>query len=742
MRTKRMTRATLALLLTFVAFTAVAASNPADLAPRYLPSGLVNDPAIATDGEAFLAAWRDAREGGAVIRARRIQSSGDVTDFTGIILGDAPDAIAAPAVSWNGSTYVVAWRRGSGFASAVVSRDGKVLATQQHSGPAGSDAQYSLAMAWNGTTHIVVMDAGHRLYAMFVTPDGREVSRWFPIPGGVGQGAPSVASDGRDYLVAWSDFDRGFSVIHARRISDAGVAIGETIDVGRTEIPGTNYRSEASFPSVAWDGSRFIVLWTTNGVRARTIEANGALGVERLLAESGERAAVINGYAAWNVAHGSTYDLVIAKLRGDAVEEQTTFITQFAIAPSRPALAASDRSVVFVRPNANFTGQKAFDALFVDTTHPLTASTPIFLGIAAFGQYAPRVLSSDNGFLVTWAESVPQFSRGYLDANVSRNYAAPVAIDSTTLAPATLLGEDVYGIRGSRGAFAAGRYLIVWTTFEPPRTRTIGVIVDEGGHVLKAPFVIASHSYGPFGHDPIVVSDGASFYVIDYEEDFANTPPAIVAVPVSIDGTLGEKRTLVANLDDEPADLRAAMAFGKLVIVWHRLTDTIETIAEFTTDLQPLGTPVRLSLAPASEVVVTPDTTFIAGFFPGRNNGEIDVIHSGPLVRVAGLVSEGRIESITAAWTGTELVVAFTETAGSGSQLRVAYVTTDGEVRSIETLAKLDEPPSAIALGVAGGHVLLAYTKTETGTEYGGANRIMLTLDPHPRRRNRSSLMH
>ncbi|MCU1230897.1 MAG: hypothetical protein JWO97_3781 [Acidobacteria bacterium] len=58
------------LLLAFVTATVLAA--PVDRTPRYLASGFVIDPAIATDGDSFLAVWRDTRDGRPVIRARRI----------------------------------------------------------------------------------------------------------------------------------------------------------------------------------------------------------------------------------------------------------------------------------------------------------------------------------------------------------------------------------------------------------------------------------------------------------------------------------------------------------------------------------------------------------------------------------------------------------------------------------------------------------------------------------------------
>jgi hypothetical protein len=737
-----MSRFSAALLVALVAVTALAA--PADLAPRYLASGFVIDPAVATDGDSFLAVWRDTRDGRTTIRARRIQNDATLSDYTGFILGDAPDAISAPAVVWNGSTYLVAWRRDRGFATAVVSRDGRLLATEQHAGPAGFAGDYPLALASNGTKQLVVVDVDHRLYATFLAPDANGASGWFPIPGGTGQGAPSVASNGRDFLVTWSDFDSGFSVIQGMRVSDAGVPLDhDALAIARTAIPGVSYRAESSFPVVAWDGAHYVVVWTTDGVRARSIDAAGVMSDEQLLAASGEHAAIVpiaNGLLlAWNVLHpqqyGAMYDLTVATLRGDALTQQSTFTAAFALSPIRPALASNGDALVIIRPDQSIDSRKQYDALFAGVNEPLAGARRLFLSIAAFGQYAPRILTSDNGFLATWAESVPQFSIPYSGLGISRNFVAPVALDATPRAAATAISDDIYGVPGSRGAFANGRYLLVWPTFEPPLTRTIGTLVDEAGTVVKAPFVIETNTYGSFGHNPVVVSDGTSFLVIDFIETTGTF--AITARRVASDGTLGERLTLIDALPFAPYALNGSMAFGRLALAWHEFNGSpLETIAELTSDLRPIRAPLTAALPVASDVVVAPDTTFIASFNSFPNQARVDLVRKGAVSASVELPAIGRVVTGSATWSGTDLVAAWTEEIDGGSLLRLARISTNGELRSVTTLAQSPNPAEGVAVASANGHVLLAYGRNDPNTVYGNANRIELTLDPSPRRRS------
>jgi len=744
-----MLRVSLALVLTLSALSAVASSNPVDLAPRYLASGSVLDPAIATDGDSFLVAWRDVRANRSVILARRIHDSGDLTDFTGIILGDAPQTIDAPAVVWNGTTYLVVWRRNGGLASAAVSRDGRVISTEQHYGPAGVEANYPVALAWNGTKHMAVVDTNHRLSAMFLAPDGRELSRWFPVPGGRGQGAQAVASNGSDFLVVFSDFDAGVSVVQAMRIdANGGSRDAAAIQIARTPIPGTSYRFESSYPAVAWDGSRYVVIWTTDGVRARTVDAGGKLGTEQVLAPAGERVAIAvrDGelFLAWNTPatplYGSAYDLTIATMRADVIEQKTTLAAQYAIRVTRPAIAADAGAIVVVRPNDTMYGQKSYDALLADAKTPLAAwsteAKPLFIAIAAFGQYAPRVLTSGDRFLATWSESVPRSSRGNSSPLVSRNFAAPVALDGTVLAAPTMLSEDIYGINGSRGAFAGGRYLIVWSTFEPPNTRTIGTLVDEAGNVVKPPFTIASNTYGSFGHNPVVVSDGSQFLIIDFVGINNGPPYTIVAQRVAIDGTVGSREPLIANLAEAPYGLEGDLAFGRLALAWHDFDDSAPAkFAEFTSTLKPLSS-IAMDVPYLIDVVVAPDATFVTSIdnypAPAQN---VTIVRDGT-VRTISLPLTGNILSSSAARTDSGLVVAWSELVAFDSFVRLATVSSAGDVGSIVTVERLNQQAATdVAIAAAGGHLLLAFERAESSSVYGAANRILIALDPKPRSR-------
>ncbi len=99
-----------------------------------IAGGLQENPAVASDGDDFLVVWQDCGTHwpDADIVATRVTSSGEVLDFGGIIISMTADAAEElPSVTFDGTNYVVAWRRTTGGAGELrtsrVRPDGMVL---------------------------------------------------------------------------------------------------------------------------------------------------------------------------------------------------------------------------------------------------------------------------------------------------------------------------------------------------------------------------------------------------------------------------------------------------------------------------------------------------------------------------------------------------------------------------------------------------------------------------------------
>ncbi len=96
-------------------------------------SGLQEDPAVASDGQGFLVVWEDfgSHWPNADVLAARVTSTGVVLDPGGIEVSAAADAELMPSVTFDGSNYVVAWKREVDVGGQVyvgrVSPEGAVL---------------------------------------------------------------------------------------------------------------------------------------------------------------------------------------------------------------------------------------------------------------------------------------------------------------------------------------------------------------------------------------------------------------------------------------------------------------------------------------------------------------------------------------------------------------------------------------------------------------------------------------
>jgi hypothetical protein len=190
------------------------------------------------------------------------------------------------------------------------------------SGINATGTEQDAALAWNGTSDefLVVWDdtrgqsENSDIYGRRVSGTGAPVGEDFVISG---PGAdwydhqPAVAWNGSEYLVVWSDardYNTRKTDIYARRVSAAGVPQGADFRICGAEAVWADLN-----PEVAWNGSRYLVVWEdrrnwqTRGadIYAQRVSAAGALvgGNTRL---SGPEATdyEMDPAVAWNPAAG------------------------------------------------------------------------------------------------------------------------------------------------------------------------------------------------------------------------------------------------------------------------------------------------------------------------------------------------------------------------------------------------------------------------------------------------------
>ncbi len=229
-------------------------------------------PAIAFDGTNYLVVWQDYRNWEFDIYGARVTPTGVVLDPDGIPISTASYDQYFPSLDFDGTNYLIAWTdERSGDESDIygtrVSRAGTVLDPNGIPICTATYDQYPPDVAFDGTNYFVVWDDGrsgeyYDIYGTRVTtggyvlePNGIAIStapyeQWFP----------QVAFDGIHYFVVWQDDRDGdwYWDVYGTRVNLGGVVLEPQ------GIPVSTAEESQYNPTLAFDGTNYLVVWTDN----------------------------------------------------------------------------------------------------------------------------------------------------------------------------------------------------------------------------------------------------------------------------------------------------------------------------------------------------------------------------------------------------------------------------------------------------------------------------------------------
>lgn len=565
-------------------------------------------PAVATDGKNYFAAWSDGRGG---VFGARVTPDGTLLDPLNIFLGDG----YGPAVVWTGQAYIVAW--GSNDNQTIwatkVSPEGEIVDSQKLADYRGGKLDLAanednvvLVSAGNEAVYVVMDENLHVYYRRVIAPEGKqvrdldvtalrgrnqyllaavtagdeqtggsvytyEIGRIGPpsgsprlVPNSDGASEVSVASNGSTYLVA---FDRERE-IRTQVVTRENTLVGGTTAV--TPAPGvSSFESDVVSPRLAWRGSEYVMAYRLGGSdRAQLL---------RLAAEGTPIGVPSQPFAA----------------TGD----------HFALT------ARTDGTGVVARSEAGRLRLSFFDSA------SLAAGAPFFKSIAparaAHAQVLPAAEEIEGKLAVAWAEESADASEIRLSYSGRTVVAGrpPLAVYSPAFVDVVWDGEkivvlwhiaalpqqlfvrtftrtlepldaavrmiptvaDAYEIDGV--AAGGGAVLVTWETTS--RTRVAQVLGRE-------PVTIATdrYSYG----DTAPVWDGANFVVfwarpiVPHSASDPNpVDDAIVAVHVTTEGTVVESSPLFVF--DRPGksalSVQASANGANIVLAWPEVNQVV-----------------------------------------------------------------------------------------------------------------------------------------------------------------------
>ena len=237
------------------------------------------DVSLAFGDTNYLVVWQDDRDfvtSNRNIYGCRIDKNGNVLDASGIAISTASDTQQFGAVAFGSTNYFVVWQDRRNYATSKwdiyggrVGTDGSVIDASGILMSSSANEQWYSASAFDGTNYLVVwMDSrntytsGNDIYGIRVNSSGNILDTAIAISAASGsQNIPDVCFDGTNYLVVWEDNRNSGSTgtdIYGARVSPAGVVL----DTSGIAI--STAADDQNDPSVAFDGTNYLVAWEDN----------------------------------------------------------------------------------------------------------------------------------------------------------------------------------------------------------------------------------------------------------------------------------------------------------------------------------------------------------------------------------------------------------------------------------------------------------------------------------------------
>ena len=697
------------LLLFFLSFTAVA-ETPLGIPQIGPATGDQFGPALASDGDGFLAVWTDFRTRSYEIWATRLDRDGKVLDPVGIHVA-ADEAVETQAI-WTGTSYLVVWnrRRSPELWGARIDRDGVLVDGPRVLVQSGRPS----SLAANGS-HVVVgyVREEHDVHALFLTPDAEVLSDLILAQDFRQHSGPSIVRSGSHFTAVWNTQDAQYSVDGVRFTIAGALAPARQLTTD----------TSTTAPKLATDGSDFILVTRGNEpfvpFSVRRVSGDLAtVGAPAALPEGIEYSTAIVWTGSHYIVVGETGPRAVRVDREGRLLDADPVTAELALVRvgGTPALATNGQTVLvgwagafeFFKPS----GYDVYGTRIDPNTLARTART--LVSTSVLRESDPVLAAGTANVLTVWSDDAGILARR-LRKDGSPLDAAPLRLAETSTERPTPRAV----------AFNGTDYVVAWiegTELVTRRVRHDGVLrADGGGRISVGTAAVNGIAAASDGATTLLAWGGSGLRVVR-----AGASGAIVdAQPLTIvDRQIG-------SLDV------AANGRGQFLVVWGELEllpPTFETylpmrvraarVITTLTNLDGTGFDVADTSAFENEPAATWNgREWFVVWTEGRNsvrgrrvaaNGTLD----GGDVFVAGQASRPDV-----AWDGFRYVISWLA---------------PGALRVGAQVAGVPEPrtPTSPSLAAVGpGQVMAAYARLVREPETGGVARAFVRVLGPPQKR-------
>jgi hypothetical protein len=549
--------------------------------PISTAAGIQEDPAVTFDGTRYVTVWEDARATARRdVYGARVTTAGAVLDTTGIGISTGfPRGGVQPAVASDGTNSLVVWQTSDGVSyyaieGARLSGAGAVLGAAPIvvSSSPDDDGHWDPAVAFlAGRGYLVAFTVSpgpfYELWTARVSSAGAVSPRVRIDPDPTSfeddDAAPAVAgvAGADDWLVVWSRTPVVFS--------DSDV-FGARVDAGGTVLDPRGFvvstGSTQAAPSVAFDGSTFLVVWERDGgpasafdVLGARLSATGALldpnGIDVARGEGDQRAPAVafdgTNFVVAFENHGFSDPSRLYTVRVDPGGGRSNWY-----APSgggtdqrNPAITRTGSGTLLVWEAQGASTRDLFASRIATAGTP-GAAFPV--STAAGTQASPAVAFDGTNTLVTWQDNR---SASSFDIRAARVGPTGTVLDGTALAVSLAAGNQA----APSVAFDGTRYLVAWQDLRSGTTRDIyGSRVTTGGSVQDSGGIPISTA-GDNQTVPAVAANGT--FLVVWQDRRTGTNADVYGARVGGDGTVQDPSGLAiaaaGTNEQRPAVVRA-----------------------------------------------------------------------------------------------------------------------------------------------------------------------------------------
>ncbi|TES94472.1 MAG: T9SS type A sorting domain-containing protein, partial [Candidatus Cloacimonadota bacterium] len=480
-------------------------------------------PTVASSGINCLVVWNNAPAGYPDIYGARVSSQGTLLDSTPVFISTDANNPSHPAISYDGINYMVVWEDFEGFGldschkfirGARIAEDGTIIDTipltfityscTTFNNPYIKEFSLNPILYFGLENYLLVWniidltgDFSQNIYGCMISPDGVVLdTNYISISNASGnQIFPSLAFDGSEFLVAWEDFrnaSNGFKpAIYFTKIDTSGIVLDT---IGKPLL--TNTTTKLQHPSVSYGGGEYLVSFTDR--RGNPFK-----------------------YAIDDDIYVSRVDIT-----GSPIDSSGIPITLSTQHQRMPAVGFDGENHLVVWEDERGEDIDLYGAL-IDTSGNILTPPGVFpVSQAKYKQLKPKVDFVNPYYLVVWQD--------YRDADwITRLYGTRVTKDGIVLDPDGIYFDmnDAMYIFNHQISNDSTNFLIVWQKWDetyPAHSPVVAVRVDTSGVFLDPEGIIIDTS----AWFPSVSFDGENWLVC-----YLNIC-GLVGVRLSSDGTV------------------------------------------------------------------------------------------------------------------------------------------------------------------------------------------------------------